>query len=114
MSQNMRDNTVQESPFVLYKIVSIEAWEQSKQGSNIVLSDADREFVHFSTKDQLERILTKYWHHAEQCIILKVDPAKLIGDLEFETNPGGTTKYYHLYRGQIPLDAIVSWDVHSK
>lgn len=40
-------------------------------------------------------------------MVLKIDPSKLIGKLVFEVNPGGTQKYYHLYNGKIPLNAVI-------
>jgi peptide deformylase len=54
----------------------------------------------------LERILGKYWADAEQVVILKIDTEKLPGRMAFETNPGGSAKYYHLYDGHIPFASV--------
>lgn len=89
---------------LLYKIVSVENWEKSKK--QVALDSADDLFIHLALENQLERILSKFWS-GQTCIVLKVDPAKLEGQLVFEVNPGGTNKYYHLYEGSIPVDAII-------
>ncbi len=91
----------------LYKIISIEKWKESDGKDYIVLDDMDKEFIHFSTDEQLPRILEKFWKNKDY-MVLKIDPRKLPGRLEFETNPGGSgQKYYHLYEGSLPKDAIL-------
>lgn len=40
-------------------------------------------------------------------VILKINTSKLIGEMVFESNPGGVAKYYHLYRGYIPFESIL-------
>lgn len=95
------------SPQYLYKILSLRNWQATQNTNNVQLSAEDEAFIHFSTEDQLEKIIEKYWKDAPQFVILKIDSHKLQGRLAFETNPGGTTKYYHLYEGFIPLNSIV-------
>ena len=95
-----------DTPQYLYKILSAEDWNESQGSRTLELSLDDEDFIHFSKEDQLDRILDKYWAD-EAAIVLKIDVAKLSGDLVYETNPGGSSKYYHLYDGEIPLDAIV-------
>ncbi len=94
-------------PHYLYKIVSQENWKKSQEGNSLVLSEEDQLFIHFSTEDQVERILVKYWSNVHECTILKVATDRLSGNLVYEANPGGTSKYYHLYEGEIPLKAVV-------
>lgn len=91
---------------VLYKIVSMENWEASQGKENLILSTDDMAFIHFSTQDQLDRILCKYWASVPEYVILKVDVCKLPGRMVFEPNSTGCNKYYHLYDGTIPLSAI--------
>lgn len=98
VSQAMENN--------LYKIVTVENWQASQD--LVKLNDDDKDFIHFSTEEQLERILSKYWAHIPQYFILKIDSSKLPGKMVFETNPGGSgTKYYHLYDGNIPKTSIM-------
>lgn len=93
-------------PPKLYKILSQENWEKSQGKEKLVLSSDDDAFVHFSTGDQLQRILDKYWANRTDYVVLEVDPEALKGRLVFETNPGGVQKYWHLYEGFIPLTAV--------
>jgi len=91
----------------LYKVVSLQSWEASQALQFVKLSDDDKEFIHFSTKDQLERITGKYWSNVPEYVILKVDMKQVPGKLVYEANPGGANKYYHLYDGCIPSNAIL-------
>ena len=96
-----------QSPQYLYKILSLRNWQATQNRKTAQLSAEDDAFIHFSTQDQLERIIEKYWADAPQLVVLKIDSNQLEGRLMFETNPGGTTKYYHLYDGFIPFNSIV-------
>ena len=107
-----REEIVQEqTPAFLYKILSMENWNSSQQNGSLTLSKDDESFIHFAREDQLERITTKYWAQAPEYVVLKVDTAKLKGTMVYENNPGGTNKYYHLYAGSIPTDAVVDSQV---
>lgn len=96
----------EKTPAFLYKVLSLEDWKKSQGRETLQLSSADAEFIHFSREDQLDRIIQKYWAGDSEYVVLKVETAKLPGKLVFETNPGGTAKYYHLYDGSIPLDSV--------
>ncbi|MBI5273722.1 MAG: peptide deformylase [Chlamydiales bacterium] len=101
------ESEIVETPKYLYKILSLRHWQATQYRKAVVLSAEDDAFIHFSREDQLDKIITKYWPDTPQFVILKVDTNKLEGDLVYETNPGGTTKYYHLYKGFIPFYSIV-------
>lgn len=98
------EDSVSAAPVYLYKILSADDW--AKSCTTVHLSDADADFIHFSTKDQLNGILKKYWANASEYVVLRVETSKLPGNLVLEVNPGGSNKYYHLYDGSIPLSAI--------
>lgn len=93
-------------PKYLFKILSLENWEETHRIGRVKLSEDDRDFIHFSTEDQLQRIIDKYWNGIPYFIVLKIFSEKLSGNLIFEANPGGSNKYYHLYEGSIPMEAI--------
>ena len=94
-------------PQHLYKILSLRNWLASQSRNTLVLSADDDLFIHLSKEDQLEKIIKKYWSQAPQFVVLKIDTTQLQGKLEYEANPGGTNRYFHLYEGFIPFDAIV-------
>lgn len=95
------------NPDYLYKIVSFKQWEETLVAEEVVCSLQDRDFIHLAKEDQISHVIEKFWH-AQPCIILKLDPKKLKGKLLSEMNPGGSTYYYHLYNGFIPLAAVSS------
>lgn len=101
-----------ERPVYLYKVLSLDDWAESCK--TIHLSSMDADFIHLSTEDQLDKIIEKYWGEASAYMLLKLETAKLSGNLVLEANPGGSNKYYHLYNGSIPLIAIVEAKVYRK
>lgn len=98
----------------IYKVISMENWNLSQGQHSLRLSSMDDHFVHFAKEGQLEGVLRKFWSHVPKYIVLKIDPIKLVGDLVFETNPGGKDKYYHLYNGHVPLEAVVEVNHHEQ
>jgi len=94
-------------PRYLYKVLSVENWKASQATPALQLSEEDRDFIHLAKEDQLERIISKYWANVPEYVILKLDPSKLPGRLVYEANPGGSNKYYHLYEGSIPRQAVI-------
>lgn len=106
-TENEENKMIQNStPEHLYKIISSEQWQKSLLQNEIVGSPIDKEFVHLAKDDQLDHVAQKFWNNMDY-IVLKLASKKLVGRLIFETNPGGSTQYYHLYEGNIPLDAVV-------
>ncbi len=101
-----------QTPQYLYKVLSLDAWEAS--GEQLILSKDDDAFIHFSRDDQLERITEKYWADVPAYVILKIDTHLLPGRMVYEANPGGTNKYYHLYDGSIPRQAVVEAKIISR
>lgn len=92
-------------PQYLYKIVSPEEWQMSQESQEVKKSPLDTAFIHLATEEQIIHVTEKFWKD-KAYLVLKLDPSKLKGRLVLETNPGGSTRYYHLYDGSIPLDAV--------
>lgn len=90
----------------LYKVLSKEKWRASQSCPTLQLSKDDDNFIHLATKEQLNRIIDKFWAGNPNYVILEVDMPLTTGRLVFEANPGGTNKYYHLYEGSIPMAAV--------
>lgn len=93
-------------PEYLYKIVSLQQWQTSLQQTEIALSSLDDDFIHLAKAEQVKHVAQKFWENQDY-IVLKLASNKLVGQLIYETNPGGSTHYYHLYEGDIPHDAVV-------
>ncbi len=94
-------------PKFLFKILSLENWRASSENTTIHLSSFDNAFIHLATEEQLPKILEKFWGDKPEYVLLKLDVSQLPGKLVLEANPGGSTKYYHLYDGSIPSSAVV-------
>ena len=94
------------TPDYLYKIVSKDAWKESLQRNELSLSPMDEKFIHLAKEEQVPHVAEKFWSGIEH-VILKIESKNLTGRLCYETNPGGSTKYFHLYDGSIPLNAVV-------
>jgi uncharacterized protein (DUF952 family) len=106
-TENQEVKMVQNStPEYLYKIVSQEQWQKSLLRNEVVGSSIDDEFIHLAKEDQVDHVVKKFWSNMDY-IVLKFASKKLVGRLIYEKNPGGSTEYYHLYEGNIPLDAVV-------
>ena len=104
-----------QTPTYLYKVLSLENWEASKRQKKLQLDPGmDKEFIHLARKDQLQRIIEKFWKNQTTFIIAKVVTDKLNGTLKFEANPGGNNKYYHLYDGSIPHTAVVNMETVNR
>lgn len=111
MAQLNEQNSI---PKHLYRIISSDEWQKSSTQKFLQTPLFDEDFIHLATKEQLPHIIQKFWDK-KTYIILTLDPNKLIGRLVYEANPGGTTLYYHLYEGKIPLDAVIeASETHNK
>ena len=103
----------EETPEYLYKVVSPVEWIASQAKGEIIPSSTDKDFIHLATEAQVPHVTQKFWKDQDY-VLLKLIPSQFQGRLVFETNPGGTTKYYHLYEGKIPLDAVDSSTTQEK
>jgi len=97
------------SPQVIYKILSQEEWEDAQKtgvyrGSAMDMNDG---FIHFSTKDQVPQILEKYFKGQKDLLQLTIDTRKINGDLRWEVSPRSGKIYPHLY-GELPIQAVVT------
>ncbi len=107
-------NAVNQTPSYLYKILSYRNWQATIGRKVVILDSADKEFIHFSTAEQLDGIVQKYWATAPQFVVLKIDVSRVQGQLKYEANPGGSNQYYHLYNGYIPIQAIAEAKITFK
>ncbi len=94
-------------PKYLYKITTCHNWSESQGRSVLKLLIIDDDFIRLATEGDIEHVLTKYWPNEPEVVILKLETAKLKGRLEHESRPGSSNKYYHLYNGSIPREAVV-------
>ncbi len=107
IAQKHGESVEKQTPKHLYKIVSMDQWEQSKNKNNLILSDMDKDFIHFSTNaDQVNYVVNKYWKN-KPYILLTIDTQKTPGAYKLEWNSKKTDQFWHLYNGGLPHSAIV-------
>ncbi|MBT3393922.1 MAG: DUF952 domain-containing protein [Waddliaceae bacterium] len=92
-------------PLYLYKVVTADHWKEISERKEFILTSDDKKFIHLSEEHQLGNVVEKFFA-GQNVVVLKIDRDKLKGRLEHESNPGGKNKYFHLYEGCIPFDAI--------
>lgn len=92
---------------LIYKIAPASLWREAQEksrfeGSAVDLADG---FIHFSTRDQVEETVRKWFAGQADLMLIGVDPARLGTALRYETSRGGAL-FPHLY-GVLALEAVV-------
>lgn len=100
-------------PQYLYKVISKKDWDDSQGEQSLQLTPIDKEFIHLAEDGDVQRIINKFFADEPVVVVVKLDPAKFKGRLVKERNPGGTTEYFHLYEGSIPMEAVVDARITS-
>ncbi|MEN9344174.1 MAG: hypothetical protein RLZZ453_961 [Chlamydiota bacterium] len=90
----------------LYKIVSVEDWEESQGKEAVKLSFKDQDFIHLAKENQLPYVIAKFWSDRPY-VVLRLDPQRLPGKLVSEGSEGSSIRWYHLYDGSVPMHAVV-------
>ena len=98
------------SGLVIYKIVTSEQWSSAQQQGEFLGAaiDLDDGFIHFSTGDQVQETVEKYFQGQLDLLIVAVDSDRLGQSLKWEPSRGGDL-FPHLY-GKLSLDAVISVD----
>jgi len=83
----------------IYKVLTRGQWLRAKAGE-LVRSPADEAdgFVHFSTAEQLQETLDKWFRGEEGCVLLTYEPTAFGADLKWEPARGGRL-FPHVYAG---------------
>jgi len=90
---------------MIYKILSVAAWEAAQQAGRFEGSADDRRdgFIHFSDGGQVVGTAAKYFSGQTDLVLLTVDPARL-ASLRWEKSRDDAL-FPHLY-GPLELDAV--------
>ena len=92
---------------LIFKIVLATEWREAQAVGMYAGSTKDRAdgFLHFSTQEQLQGTLNRYYANANDLILVAVDANGLGGALKYEPSTAGAL-YPHLYRS-LPLSAVI-------
>jgi len=98
-------------PQSLFKILTLAQWKEGQEKKILILGDQDETFIHLAEEHQVVKIAKKFFKDQSQVVIIELDRNKLVGRLIKERNPGGETKYFHLYDGHLPFNAIIQTSI---
>jgi uncharacterized protein (DUF952 family) len=92
---------------LIFKIVHAEEWRAAEAAGVYPGSVKDKEdgFLHFSSEEQLDGTVAKYYAGHRDLVLVAVDPETLGAALKYESSRGGEL-FPHLY-GSLPLDAVL-------
>lgn len=105
-SKGLEEQAEMAIPTHLYIILSKDVWQKSIQEKALLLGPENKQFIHLATDEQIPHIAEKFFKGIDY-VVLKIETKKMLGRLVYETNPGGSNKYFHLYEGMVPLEAVV-------
>ena len=92
---------------LIYHIVSAEQWAQQKADSTYEAESLQTEgFIHLSRKEQVAGVLSRYYQHTPDLLLLHVDATKLTHQLTYEVATNNEL-FPHLY-GPLNKDAVVA------
>ena len=93
----------------LYRVVSLEDWEQAQKLGRVPRCGADARdgFAHLSTEETFLETANLYFEISEAPLALVIDPELLGNDLKWQrvASRGGAA-FPHLYSEGIPLSAV--------
>lgn len=95
----------------LYKVVTLDQWHDSQKAMHLKLLPADDEYIHLTTEPKIIEVIEKFFSSEKEVVVLTLDIYALEGRLVEERISGkGSTGYYHLYDGAIPIDAVIEFN----
>lgn len=91
----------------IYHIAEIYDWEIQKYSGAYYHSSLDTEgFIHASTKDQVEKVLDRYYKGVCGLILLTIDVGQIQDMVKYESAPSDGDSYPHIY-GPLQVKAVV-------
>lgn len=91
---------------IVYHLVSPEWWKTFGDKDYYESETLKEEqFIHFSTRQQVNGTLTNYFKGVERIVLLHIDASKLTSPLVFEDLFGIGIEFPHLY-GRLNKDAV--------
>ncbi|MFD2572366.1 DUF952 domain-containing protein [Spirosoma soli] len=91
---------------LIYHVVPAADWSRYEGQANYEASSLLTEgFIHLSTKEQVDGVLSRYYQNIPNLLLLHVDADKLTHELKYEVATNND-RFPHLY-GPLNKDAIV-------
>lgn len=107
--KNKRENKVLVRP--VYHITKANDWKEAQMEQIYAPSSLrDEGFIHFATKEQLPRVIDRYFKDQTDLLLIHVDPLKVKAELKYEQVYEQESLYPHLY-GPLNLDAVIKTEL---
>jgi uncharacterized protein (DUF952 family) len=95
----------------IYHITTADAWAQARQAGEYRLSTrgvtlAQQGFIHASTAAQVALVANAVYRGEPGLIVLEIDTARVAPEIRYETPPGETQSFPHIY-GPLAAPAVI-------
>ena len=92
---------------MVYHIIKKEYWKKFENSDRYFPAEYQKEgFIHFSSKNQIAGVLSRYFTVEDELILLTINEDLLSAELKFEKASNGEL-FPHLY-GHLNLNAVIS------
>ena len=92
---------------MIFHVVKQSNWQKAvQQGFYEADSLALEGFIHASTAEQVQGVLTRYYTGQTNLLLLHIDEAKLTAPLKYELAPSVNEEFPHIH-GRLNLYAVV-------
>jgi uncharacterized protein (DUF952 family) len=91
----------------LYHITPQTDWQKALSDGCYTADSLEREgFIHCSTRAQVIATADRFYHGQAGLLLLVIDPQRLGAEVKYETPPGTSEAFPHIY-GPLNLEAVV-------
>lgn len=91
---------------VIFHLTTITEWEKAQDRGIYEPDSVVKEgFIHCSTKEQLDGVMTRYFKEHENLVKLVIDPSRVLHPIKYESGTNHQDMYPHIY-GPLNLEAV--------
>lgn len=93
----------------IFHIATRAAWEAARKQGHYQVESLTREgFIHASTREQVLRTASRFYHGQTGLVLLMIEAARLHSEVRYEDLSGEGLLFPHIY-GAVNLDAVTGW-----
>lgn len=100
---------------LIFHITTRKEWKKYQKGGRYSPENFEQEgFIHASRGNQLEETANRFFSNRNKILLLVIDMARLVPEVQYEEDPETGEQYPHIY-GPVNIDAIVDkLDVYAE
>ena len=92
---------------MIYHVTTSKEWASAEEKGFFEAPSLHSEgFIHMSTINQVEGVLSRYYKNIPDLVLLHVEESALIAELKYELSPSMNQEFPHIF-GPINLNAVV-------